>query len=390
MTQGSDGFGTVKDPTGRPGPTQAKLLFADDTGFQAQLQRRVAEFFGLCRHDQYADWRMVLKTFTLLGAFAGAYVLLVFVARELWQGLALAGLLGLATATIGLTVQHDGGHRAYSRRPWVNKLAAAGLDLIGGSSYVWLWKHAYIHHRYVNIAGWDTDIDFGILARASPHARRRWFHRWQHVYIWPFYGLLAVKWQLVDDFHNVLTGRVGPHRMPRPTGRDLVLFIAGKAVFFSWAFAIPLLRHPIGVVAMYYGVAAAVLGMVLSVVFQLPHCTGRSDFPLPSPETGRMPQSWSVHQAQVTADYARGSAIATWLLGGLNYHVEHHLLPGVCHIHYPQLSSLVEQTCREFGVRYIEHKTFFAGLTAHYRWLREMGRGQNERQRSPDEGSVAF
>ena len=38
------------------------------------------------------------------------------------------------------------------------------------------------------------------LARLSPHQKRYAFHRWQHVYLWPFYGLMAVSWQLVGDY----------------------------------------------------------------------------------------------------------------------------------------------------------------------------------------------
>jgi len=33
----------------------------------------------------------------------------------------------------------------------------------------------------------------------------------------------------------------------------------------------------------------------------------------------------------------------------------------------------VEQTCRDFGVRYGEHISFRAGLSSHFRWLRRMG-----------------
>ena len=115
-------------------------------------------------------------------------MLLVFVADTWWQALPLAIVLGLTTAAIGFNVQHDGGHQAYSNHDWVNKLMAMTLDLIGGSSYLWHWKHDVYHHTYVNITGQDTDIDLGGLGRLTPHHRRHWFHRWQHFYLWPLYG----------------------------------------------------------------------------------------------------------------------------------------------------------------------------------------------------------
>jgi len=287
--------------------------------------------------------------------------------------LPLAILLGLTTAGIGFNIQHDGGHHAYSAYTWVNKLMSMTLDLIGGSSYLWHWKHVVFHHTYVNITGHDTDIDLGILGRLTPHQQRFKFHRWQHWYLWPLYGIMAIKWQLLDDFHDVLRGRIGKHRIPRPRGWDLVIFLAGKALFFALAFGIPLLLHPVWVVLLYYVVAALVLGMVLSVVFQLAHCVEEAEFPLPRPDSGRIDNAWAIHQAETTVDFARRSRVAAWLLGGLNFQIEHHLFPRVCHVNYPAISKVVEATCREFGVRYTEHKSFRAGLASHFRWLRQMG-----------------
>ena len=73
-------------------------------------------------------------------------------------------------------------------------------------------------------------------------------------------------------------------------------------------------------------------------------------------------------------DFARRSRVVAWLLGGLNFQIEHHLLPRICHVNFPALSPIVEQTCREFEVKYTEHPSFRAGLASHFRWLREMGR----------------
>src|SRR5437867_540571 len=316
---------------------------------------------------------MYVKTAILLGGFTVVYTLLVFVDQTWWQGLLLAVLLGLSAAGIGFNIQHDGGHQAYSDHPWVNKLMAMTLELIGGSSHLWRWKHVVLHHTYVNITGHDTDIDLGLLARLTPHQRRLPYHRWQHLYLWPLYGLLAIKWQLLDDFRKLISGRISNQPVPGPKGRELVIFIAGKAVFFTMAFGIPLLFHSIGVVLLYYGVAGLVAGMVLSVVFQVAHCVEEAEFPLPREETGRIEHAWAIHQAETTVDFARRSRVVAWLVGGLNFQIEHHLFPRLCHVNYPAISKLVEETCREFGIKYTEHRSFRAGLASHFRWLRRMG-----------------
>jgi linoleoyl-CoA desaturase len=109
------------------------------------------------------------------------------------------------------------------------------------------------------------------------------------------------------------------------------------------------------------------------LIFVLPHLVEEARFPLPLAGTTRMEAPWAVHQVQVTLDFARGNPVWTWLLGGLNYHMEHHLFPTICHVNYPGMSKVVAETCREFGVEDEEHPTLRAGLASHYRWLRRMG-----------------
>lgn len=350
-----------------------KLEFGADDAFGKELRSRVDEFFRTTGRRKRGGRPMVLKTAVILAWSAASYLLLVFAAQTLWQGLLLAVSLGLATAAIGMNIQHDAGHRAYSERGWVNRVMAMTMDLVGGSAYTWQWKHTVIHHRYVNIAGYDTDIEIGRLGRLAPQQRRLWYHRWQHLYLWAFYAFEGMKVQLVDSWRFALRGRIGGHRIPRPRGGELALFLAGKAVFFAWAFAIPLLLHPVWVVLFYYVVAALALGAVMVLVFIVPHLNAVADFPAPRADTGRMENPWTVHQAQVAVDFSRNNRVLTWFVGGLNFHKEHHLFPAICHINYPAIAPIVEQTCRDFGIPYKEHRSFPAGIAAHYRWLRRMG-----------------
>ncbi len=360
-------------PVIRASESRRSLKFGNDNAFQLELRRRVDEYFRTTGRRQRDCWQMYLKTIILLTSFAASYVVLVFLVQTWWHGVLLAILLGLSAAGLGLNVQHDGGHQAYSNYVWVNKLMAMTLELIGGSSYLWRWKHVVFHHTYVNITGHDTDIDLGILGRLTPHQKRLAYHQWQDLYLWPLYGLLAIKWQLVDDFHKFIRGRISAQRFPRPNGWELVIFVTGKAIFSTVAFGIPLLFHSVGVVLIYYVIVGLVAGTVLSVVFQVAHCVEEAEFPLPREETGRIERAWAVHQAETSVDFSRHSRVVAWLLGGLNFQIEHHLFPRICHVNYPAISRMVEETCRDFGIKYAEHTSFRAGMVSHFRWLRRMG-----------------
>jgi linoleoyl-CoA desaturase len=272
-----------------------------------------------------------------------------------------------------MNIMHDGGHGALSKHAWVNKIAAMTLDVVGGSSYIWGWKHGIFHHTYANIVGYDSDIDLGRLGRVSPHQKHYWYQRWQHWYMWVMYGVMAIRWHIYDDFRDLIRGRIGTRRFPRPTGKELVFLIGGKTVFFALAFGIPACFHPLWVVVVFYATVAFVLGILLSVVFQMAHCVEGTAFPRPEDGTGRMSRSWAAHQVETTRDFIRHSRAGSWFLGGLNFQIEHHLFPRISHVNYRAMSALVEDTCREFGVHYGEHLSLWSGLMSHFRWLRRMG-----------------
>jgi len=359
-------------PRATPGLGQ-KLKFGPDTGFQSELRSRVEDFIRRTDLRQRDCPQMYLKTAIILAAFVCSYVLLVFVAQSWWQALPLAVILGFTAAEIGFNIQHDGGHKAYSKRAWVNKLMAMTLDMVGGSSYVWRWKHVVFHHTYVNVKGHDTDIDLGIFGRLSPQHRRRSFYRWQHFYLWPLYGVMVIKWHFYDDFHDVITGHIGDNPIPRPQGWELALFIGGKLTFLMLALGIPLLFHPLWSVLLFYVVTAGIAGVVLSVVFQLAHAVEQADFMSVDKDTGRIQNTWAVHQVQSSVDFARSNRVVSWLVGGLNFQIEHHLFPTLSHVNYPAISGIVENTCREFGVHYTAHPTLGGAVASHFRWLRRMG-----------------
>lgn len=354
-------------------PHEERLKFSGDNTFHREVRRRVDAELKRLGKSQRDSAQMYLKTAIILVTFALSYVGLVFFATNGWQGLALGLVLGTATAGIGFNIMHDGGHQAYSRRHWVNRLSALALDMVGGSSYIWQWKHARFHHTWVNVAGHDSDIDLGVLGRLSPAQPRRPWHRWQHLYLWPLYGVTAIRWHLYGDFRDLITGTIGERPFTRPRGWDLAALVIGKLVFFTLAFGLPLLLHPPGTVLLFYALVSAVAGVLLALVFQMAHVVEEAAFPLPDASGQQMDTPWAIHQMHTTVDFARGNRVLSWLIGGLNFQVEHHLFPRISHAHYPMVARVVEATCREYDVPYLFHRTFAAGIASHYRLLRRLG-----------------
>lgn len=318
---------------------------------------------------------MHAKTATLAAWFAGSYAaLLRWGDSSPWLAAALTLSLALAMAGIGFSVMHDANHGAYSRSARVNWVWGLTLDLMGASSYVWRFRHNVLHHTYPNIDGMDVAIDAGPLLRFAPTQPLRAFHRLQHLYAWPLYGLIAMKWWFVDDVVDVASGRIGPFRLARPRGRELAAFVGGKAVFVAWSIVIPALVFRSGWVAAGFLAGAWTLGIVLSAVFQLAHVMPEVEFGTVPADGRPMRTGWAEHQVRATLDFAPRNRLLGWYVGGLNFQIEHHLLPDVCHVNYPALAPIVAAICVEHGLPYRTLPTLRAAIAQHQRFLRALGR----------------
>jgi len=117
-----------------------------------------------------------------------------------------------------------------------------------------------------------------------------------------------------------------------------------------------------------------VCGVGISVIFQLAHVVAGTQFFSTDDEGNRY--DWAVHQVMSTANFATRSRFLYWLLGGLNFQVEHHLFPRISHIHYPAISRFVKQTCHEFGIAYNEYKSIWSAFVSHIKHLYALGRPQ--------------
>ncbi|MFO0645522.1 MAG: acyl-CoA desaturase [Polyangiales bacterium] len=352
----------------------APVRFGHDGAFRADLKRASDAYFASAARPRRDIAAMYLKTAVILTWFVGSWVLLVFFATRAWQGVLLAMSQGLSIAAIGMSVQHDANHGGYSRHAWVNRALGFTLDVMGVCGWFWRQKHNVIHHTYTNIQGVDFDLDFGAIARLSVEQPRRPWHRYQQYYLWFLYCFLLPKWVFHDDFVLLRERRAGPHVLPPMSRTEVALFYGWKVFFVAWSLVIPSLFHPVWQVLLFHLLAASTLGLTLSSVFQLAHCADTAEFPAAPPDGSVICDDWAAHQVDTTVDFAPRNPALTWFLGGLNYQVEHHLFPKVCHLHYPALSAVVADTAAKHGVRDRCHATLRQALASHFRHLERLGR----------------
>lgn len=358
--------------------TFVKFNHSKDPDFITTLRKRVNHYFEENHLSIYANWAMVFKTVFMLLLYLIPYGFIVLSdISNPWIIAFLWALMGLGSAGIGLSIMHDANHNSYSRNSKWNQWLGFLLNFIGGSATNWRIQHNYLHHAYTNIEGVDEDIDPGKVMRLSPHKEKLPIHRWQHIYGWFLYGLMTLSWVTSKDYSQLKRYRdMGLLSRQNKSYPYLVteLFLS-KAFFFGYLLIIPLVFSSAAwwQTLLFFAMLHFIQGFILTIVFQPAHVMPDSDYPLPD-HSGNMENNWAIHQMHTTTNFAPKSRLFSWYVGGLNFQIEHHLFPNICHVHYKKISEIVKKTASEFSIPYHVQPTFVKALVEHGRMLKRLGR----------------
>ena len=354
-----------------------KLTFLknSESEFYQVLKERVNSYFETNKISKHANGHMVFKTFFILSMVGLTYALVLINPFHPLIQLVIAMALGFFTALIGLNIAHDALHGAYSSNQKINSWLGITFNLIGANDYIWKIKHNIIHHTFTNIPDHDDDINQAKILRMEPTQKRKPIHRYQHFYIFLLYPLSSLSWVFVKDFEKFFKAKISSKVIKNHPKIELYRLIFFKLVYYTIYIVIPftVIDLPwyyilIGFIAMHL-----VEGATLSFIFQLAHVFEGNSYPQPDKE-GKLSRPWADHQLFTTANFGKDSPVLNFLFGGLNMQVEHHLFPRICHVHYKNISPIVQSTAREFNLPYLESKTFGGAIRSHMDMMKRLGR----------------
>jgi len=342
----------------------------DETGFFRELKNRIDNYFEENKLTKTGGSRMVWKAVGMMSMYLIPYGLILSGMFGPWTMLLLCIWMGAGLAGVGMSVMHDACHGAFSEKRWVNKLFARSMYLVGGNVYNWKIQHNTLHHTFTNVHHADEDIAGKAFLRLDRNDELKRSHRFQHYYAFALYTLMTIAFH-VKDFRQVWNW--GKQTSRKVFVREFTLLVLGKLFFFAFVLVPPMLLLDVAFWQVLIGFMAVNLtsGFVLSVIFQLAHIVEEAE--QIKAVDGEIDHIFAVHQLKTTANFSPRSKFLTWYLGGLNFQVEHHLFPNICHLHYKNLAPIVEKTAREFNVSYHIHQTFGSALGSHMRMLKRLG-----------------
>ncbi|MGI9093346.1 MAG: fatty acid desaturase family protein, partial [Mycobacteriales bacterium] len=292
---------------------------------------------GLLRRRYGYYWTRILGT---VAAFVAIWVGVVLLGDSWWQ-LLLVAALALVSTQFGF-LGHDTAHRQVFASPTWNAWTSRVLSgLFAGLSYGWWMGKHNGHHNSPNQEDKDPDIGPGVLAFTPAHAATRTglaarLARYQG---WAFFPLLTLEGLglHIDGIQTLLQQRSIAHR------RLELSFIAIRLGGFL---AAVFLLLPPAKAAAFIAVQLALFGLLLGGSFAPNH----KGMPL-------VPASMKVdflRRQVLMSRNIRGGRLIDFMMGGLNYQIEHHLFPSMPRPNLRRAQAIIRAYCHEQGISYRE------------------------------------
>lgn len=348
-----------------------KPFYNWDSDFYPTLKSRVEKFLkekGYTNNSPY----MYFKTCFLFVIWALFYYI-AMIKGNIWAAVPL----GFIHSHWGITVSHDALHGAYSKYKLLNGLAGLTMDLMGGSGLIWMHQHNMGHHPNSNRKGDSSKNDFDFdpdaqsgapMVRLAPNQPLLWYHRWQFLYIWLLFPFVTGKWA-INDVKYLLRRKYGEIAFFDVRPLDFVIGLGTKAFFLFYVLCIPLFLHPAWKVFTILAIFMSTASYNFVMMFAVNHLTEDTIYP----DETLQDRDWARLQALTSTNFSVGSELWTIISGGLNYQVEHHLFPSLCHVYLPSISPIVQETFKEFNVPYQQFPTFWSAISSYIRHLKDLG-----------------
>lgn len=343
--------------------------------FALAVRKNVNDYFRKNGISIKGNSQLAIQTIVMLSIYIIPFMLIFIIHMNAWVALLMAILSGIGMAGVGMCVMHDAIHGSYSQKEWINKMLGGTMYLLGSNVFNWKIQHNYLHHSYTNIEGFDHDIDSKGPIRLSQYAPLKKIHRYQYIHAFFFYGLMTIS-KLINDFIQLIdfnkAGITAKYHV-NPVS-EYIKMVVVKIVYLFVFIGLPIMITAFAwwQVLLGFFIMHWVAGCILSTVFQMAHVVEGAEQLLPDAE-GIIHEEWAVHELRSTSDFAPNNHLLNYYIGGLNFQIEHHLFPNICHIHYSRIAPIVESTAKEFGFAYNLKPTFRKAFYSHIQRLKELG-----------------
>lgn len=247
----------------------------------------------------------------------------------------LVGVWGIATAQYGF-IAHEAAHKQIFESAKANEISGIILaNLFAGMSYgFWLNKHNR-HHAKPNEMGSDPDLNLPVLSFTNEQVESRW---WAEKILTRLQGKIFLFLLLFTAFTFIIdsvSSLIKPQRYVKHRWTEAALFAVRQIAPIAFFL---LLFNPIQAAVLYLSFMF-IFGLFIGGAFA-PNHKG-----MPLLKKGSKMDFFN--RQVLLSRNIKPSKVKDFLMGGLNYQVEHHLFPSMPRTSLKRTHVLLKQFCKE-------------------------------------------
>ena len=338
----------------------SSLRFPDDSFYRDVIQRVRAALPNGVRATPW--WCVKASLLVALWASCFLYAFLAAEYASLTYRCAIALIAGHVHMAIGFVVMHDASHSAISSSPRINFALSWFWNTLSCWDYrLWHKHHVFRHHSFTGDTLREPDtVHLTPFLRKHLHSGKR-----------PIALSRMAPFTSAVLFVSLLPG----------------MFVGQSISYARWWMRGRLWRMDV-VKSASLDIGACVLRCLLLLLYAYqPHVAlaylsalnaTYSICILPDHDSEGTRASakvasrdWGEEQVRNSANFATRNPLVCALYGGINFQIEHHLFPTLCHVHYPTIQPVVREACREYGIPYNDYPTVASAYLSALRVIAE-------------------
>lgn len=322
-------------------------------GFYRTVQNKVRLYFTKNKIDHYANTFWLVKIIAQILLYIIFSYIAFFSIVHYWLRIMFAALAGHMLVQWGFTVMHDASHNAISKSPIINNILCRVWNSIGlWDSSLWMIHHVYRHHTFTAIHKLDPDTihlrPFLKKIESDPNNKYISFllkyPKITTIISSAFLPGLYIGQAFAYHAMWILRGRLWYMSLVYHTNVwDILLKLLTLFTFYTSGSFLIVYTYIVLANVSYFVCIMPDHDMFETAQVKIDDVTKKYD--------------WGEFQVRNSGNFATSNRLVTECFGGINYQIEHHLFPSVCHVHYPAIAPIVKSVCSDFDIPYTDLNT---------------------------------
>jgi linoleoyl-CoA desaturase len=270
----------------------------------------------------------------------------------------------LLWSSLGFNMMHDGSHYAISTNANTNIFLSKTWQAFSLWNYnIWFYHHVYNHHSNTNQENKDSDLYhfYPLVTKLKISNKSNKLHNFiiKNQYYTLLFFILIFPGLFYGQAIAYLSGYIT---------KKLCTINLPNVIYYN-IFEITLMVFNIYCLYSGFYLPTIVYMYFLNFLYQINIIPNHDTYET-SVENHYNGNDWLLTQICNSGNFSNKNLLWTYLFGGINYQIEHHLFPNMSYVHYPIIAPIIINYCKINNIPYVSHPTLISAYLSFLKMIK--------------------